>query len=231
MATNEEKEELVCPVCGRKDFKDKSGLTGHIRMKHPQYQGGTGPGTAVASTGKGKPSPVEALIQELKIPMLADGEAQVFDAGVEYGVRSVLVGVRVAQELSAMGVQQAMPLIKMAQEMRESEAHAAKILAGEFAEATLEANKDLKGAITALGNQITVSGPNPFASMLVQGMSPVVGQAFQSLMKYFGGKQLGEALPQPGAGAGQATTEPQVTDVPPIEEHSIKELQSEEVDN
>jgi hypothetical protein len=229
MATNEEKEELVCPVCGRKDFKDKSGLTGHIRMKHPQYQGGTGPGTAVASTGKGKPSPVEALIQELKIPMLADGEAQVFDAGVEYGVRSVLVGVRVAQELSAMGVQQAMPLIKMAQEMRESEAQAAKILAGEFAEATLEANKDLKGAIMGLGNQITASGPNPFASMMAQGMSPVFSQAFQGLMKYFGGKSGEGAVPQPDVRAGQAATElPTPVQEPTVEYHKLEELEEEE---
>jgi hypothetical protein len=229
MSDNEENEELVCPVCGRKGFKDKSGLTGHVRMKHPQYQSGTGLGTAVATTGKGKPSPLEVLIQELKVPAIADGQAVVFDAGVEYGVRSVLVGVRVAQELSAMGVQQAMPLIKMAQEMRESEAQAAKILAGEFAEATLEGNKELKGAITALGNQITASGPNPFASMFAQGMSPVFSQAFQGLMKYFGGKQGVGAVPQPGVGADQVATElPAPVQEPTVEYHKLEELEEEE---
>jgi len=73
-----------------------------------------------------KPLPVEALIEELVLPPMVDGTRHIFDSGVDYGMKSILIGVRVAQELSKMGIDQAGPIIRMAQEMRQTEGQVAK---------------------------------------------------------------------------------------------------------
>lgn len=223
------KEKITCEICGE-TFKDKSGLAGHMHGKHPEaLMGETAPEevTAPVPVKKGQ-SPLERLIQELKVPRVVNGQAEVFDAGVEYGVRSVLVGVRVAQELSAMGVQQAVPIIKMAQEMREAEGQAAKIIAAELAGATLEGNKDLRSAISQLGNQMQVSGPNPFASMMAGVMQPVLGQVMQTMLGTFFGGQSPASQPGAAADSGsnatiRAGTEVPVGPTPGIEEHDIND--------
>ena len=192
-------EKIVCQVCGRDDFKNTQGLTGHMRLKHPSAE--------VATEGEVKPgqpqtmavikrqqSPLEVLIKDLELPELVDGQAPVFDAGVQYGIRSVLVGVRVAQELSAMGVQQALPIINMAKEMRESEGQAAKIIAGELAQATLESNKQI---LAAIGQQAIAQSPNPMLTMMTQAMQPMLTQAMGNLMKAF--------TPKPGQPSGFLT--------------------------
>ena len=69
---------------------------------------------------------VEALIQELQLPNMVNGTREVFDSGVAYGMKSILIGVKIAQELSKMGIEQAGPIIKMAQEMRQTEGQVAK---------------------------------------------------------------------------------------------------------
>ena len=73
-----------------------------------------------------KPLPVEALINELQLPPMVNGTRHIFDSGVEYGMKSILIGVRVAQELSKMGIDQAGPIIRMAQELRQNEGQVAK---------------------------------------------------------------------------------------------------------
>ncbi|MBW2109820.1 MAG: hypothetical protein JRI36_14340, partial [Deltaproteobacteria bacterium] len=73
-----------------------------------------------------KALPVEALINELQLPPMVNGTRHIFDSGVEYGMKSILIGVRVAQELSKMGIDQAGPIIRMAQELRQSEGQVAK---------------------------------------------------------------------------------------------------------
>ncbi len=214
-------EKIVCSVCGRDDFATTQGLAGHVRQKHP--------GAEVAPGGEVKPgqpqtmavikkqqSPLEVLIKDLELPALVDGQAVVFDAGVQYGIRSVLVGVRVAQELSAMGVQQALPIINMAKEMRESEGQAARIIAGELAEATLESNKQI---LAAIGQQAIAQSPNPMLAMMTQTMQPLLSQAMGNLMTMFQPKQPPGSQPsqnnQPGEqpapgsqpGSQQATEE------------------------
>jgi|Deesub1362B_J571_1020462.scaffolds.fasta_scaffold04305_9 hypothetical protein len=83
------------------------------------------PETTKAVTSN-KPLPAEALINELQLPPMVDGTRHIFDAGVEYGMKSILIGVRVAQELSKMGIDQATPIIRMAQEMRQTEGQVAR---------------------------------------------------------------------------------------------------------
>jgi hypothetical protein len=224
-------DENKCEICG-KTFKTPQALSGHMRFKHSaQPQDTSGQTTAVVSQ---KQSPLEHLIADLKLPLIVDGQAQVFDAGVEYGVRSVLVGVRVAQELSAMGVQQAVPIIKMAQEMRESEGQAARVIATELAGATLEGNRDLKAALQQMGNQIQTSGPNPMASMMAGVMQPVLGQAMQQMMGSFMGGAMpgatppaGDGQPPPSAEQGQPVSEQPAAQEgePGISYHSLDELE------
>lgn len=226
---SEEEGEAICPICNQ-TFKNKAGLQGHMRLSHGG-QGSTEDDdkrpaepktTAVARKGQ---SPLEVLISELKLPEVANGQAVVFDAGVEYGVRSVMVGVRVAQELCAMGVQQAVPLIKMAQEMRESEGQAARLLASEFAEATLEANSDLKSAIGQLGHQISASAPNPMLSYLM----PLLMPEIQKLMaKFGGGASPGQGMPQPQLGVAPDQPQPQESN-PLIERHKLEEWEEYDV--
>jgi hypothetical protein len=198
-------EKIICPVCGRDDFKNTQGLAGHIRQKHP---GQEAPAGDVTPPGEPKPmsvikrqqSPLEVLIKDLELPALVDGQAEVFDAGVQYGVRSVLIGVRVAQELSAMGVQQASPIIQMAKEMRESEGQAARIIAGELAQATLESNKEILGTIRS---QAIAQSPNPMLAMMTQAMGPMFSQAMGNLLTMFQPKPR-QPAPQPGPQPSQA---------------------------
>ena len=217
-----------CDICGRDDFKSPQALSGHKQFKHSeQAQGTQAQTTAVAKKGQ---SPLEQLVQELKLPVMVDGQARIFDSGVEYGVRSVLMGVRVAQELSAMGVQQAVPIIKMAQEMRESEGQAAKIIAAELAGATLEGNKELRSAIGQLGSQITSSGPNPMLSTFMSMMQPYLGQTMEGLMKGFGKGKMG-AMPNMGVLQGEQKERkeqaPPASSTPGVEIHSIDEIEEE----
>jgi hypothetical protein len=220
-------EENKCEICGR-TFKTPQALSGHKQFKHAHGKTDRPNETTTAVVKKGQ-SPLEQLVSDLKLPLIVDGQAEVFDAGVEYGVRSVLVGVRVAQELSAMGVQQAVPIIKMAQEMREAEGQAAKVIASELAEATLEGNKDLKAALGQLGNQMQVSGPNPFASMMAGVMQPVLGQVMQKVMGSFLG-QAAPGAPPPPADQGQPASEqpPAQEGEPGISYHSLDELEERE---
>jgi len=179
------------------------------------------------STAITKAQPVEEIVANLPWPVDVNGHVNaVFVAGMRYEAMNVIRGIRLAQELSKMGVEQATPVIKMAQEMREAEGQAAKIIAVELAEATLEGNKDLRGAISQLGNQMQVSGPNPFASMMAGVMQPVLGQVMQKMMGTFIGGQV--PLTQPATDAGAAGSDsPGVTpsggSSPGIEEHSADE--------
>jgi len=204
-------------------------MLGHVRIKHPDVEideEGKVVSSPPTTAAKGKPQQVdrvEALIKGLHLPRLQDGQTRIFDAGVEYGVRSILVGVRVAQELSAMGVQQAVPIIKMAQEMRESEGQAAKIIAAELAEATIEGNKDLRATIQQFGQQMTMASPNPFASMMAGLMQPVLSQTMGRMMKGFDKGRPGQVMDEtPPSGSQEAGKEGEEQS-PGIEEHSIAE--------
>jgi len=202
----------------RQQLKEEGEKAGSIdavvsELRKKGYRKFGGKSTAITKT-----LPVEAIVDQMVMPVGVDGA---FIAGMKYEAFNIIRGIRLAQELSKMGIDQASPVIKMAQEMRESEAQAAKILAGEFAEATLEANKDLKGAIGQLGQQITASGANPMLGY----MMPLIMPEIQKLMARFSG-QLVPGTSQTGTGQ-QTPPPPEPTDAPPIEKHSIDEWEEE----
>lgn len=150
--------------------------------KRPKKQPGT---TAVTKTGSksaqifAKGSPPEALIDALEIPM--DGKLEGFDQGMRFGASVIVLGVRIVQELSALGVQQTKPLIDVANSMRQGEALAAKNAAGEAAmEAAGMVRADMMPLIASL--QKGTEGPDPVKAMMVRTMEPMIQGMMKTLM-------------------------------------------------
>ena len=168
------------------------------RMK-PAGTPGKG-GTQAVVKVETKPLPAESLISELVLPEMKDGTKQVFDAGVMYGMRSILVGVKVAQELSKMAIDQASPLIKMAQEMRASEGKAA----GEVArEAANEAAMGVAGYFEEKKPWLAAS-PDPMKALLVDMLRPVM----ENVIKQVTPGAAGEQSSPPGFTRRKASSQP-----------------------
>ena len=151
--------------------------------------------TAIAERGEGtKQLTVEAIIQEMKLPVIVNGGAKIFDAGVTYGMRALIAGVRLAQELSQMGIAQASPVIRMATEMRKAEAMSAQE-AGQVA-----AENALAGAIEYMSQQKPgkvdiATVPNPMMGIFARAMEPAMTNVFSKMFGIFGGQG---AQTQPG---------------------------------
>lgn len=146
--------------------------------------------TAVTPYGDGKQLAVEAIIHDMKLPaIVVGGGREIFDAGVDYGMRALVAGVRLAQELSQMGIAQASPVIRMATEMRKAEGMSAQE-AGQVA-----AENALAGAIQYLSQQQPKADiatvPNPMQGMLAR----MVEQMFSRM---FGMGQPQDGQQQPG---------------------------------
>lgn len=176
------------------ELKTKHGREfGVASKKKAPATSNAGKGTVVTT---GKPTP-ELLIQGLKVP---DGERDVFESGLKFGMNLVVLGVRVAQELSAIGVQQAKPLLDMAKDMRAGEIAAARSASAEgamLAAATIDANiSPVLAQIIQTQKALTTSGDDPMKGMMVRIMEPLLQNVLGSVM----GKMM------PGMGGG--TTAP-----------------------
>lgn len=142
----------------------------------------------------GKPLPIEELIKQLNLPPMVDGTRQVFDSGVAYGMTSIYIGVRIAQELSKMGIDQATPIIKMAQEMRQTEGQVAKetgLVMGETIAGKLFDYMESKSA----GKADIATVPQPFQGMFARIMETALDN-FSKRLIGAGGQQ--EANLPPG---------------------------------
>lgn len=163
--------------------------------------------TAVTQPGEGnKPQAVETIIHGMKLPAIVlDGGKEIFDAGVTYGMKALVAGVRLAQELSQMGISQASPVIRMAQELRAGAGESARE-AGQVA-----AENALAGAIEYLAQQkpgkvdiATVQ--NPMMGIFARALEPAMTQA---LGKLFAGFGMGGGQPAPtGAQVQPPATSP-----------------------
>jgi hypothetical protein len=161
---------------------------------------------ALANIGKGS---LDELVHGLIVPEVVDGRREAFNAGVEWATRSILTGVRLAQELSSLGIAQAGPLIKMAQEMRPD---ANQIAQQAAAEAAIGVAKEISPAFESLKNSIVASAPNPMLTMMVDVMKPLFGQVMSQVTKVFTrpqepGQQPGQSAPGQGAGFQPMTDE------------------------
>jgi len=119
-----------------------------------------------------KGSPPEALINAMVVPNV-DGELVGFDKGMKFGANLVVLGVRVAQELSAIGIQQARPVIDMAKSMREGEAMAAKGAAMDAAAmAAGQVERNIAPYLAAMGK--ASEGVNPMQAMMAKMFEPLM---------------------------------------------------------
>jgi len=222
---NGDNEKIVCEICG-KEFKDKQGLSGHMRFKHSDQSGA---GTVVAAPAKGMG--LDMAISRLRVPMVPEeynGAAKIywagFDEGVSYGANTILAGIRAAQELSNLGISQATPVIKMAQEMRLAESQASREAA---MQAAAGVGAQIMPRIDQLAAQVAGSGENPMAGLMMTLMQPAFQQAAQQLARLFGATQMPGMLGQPQA--EQAPAQPpaqgqsQAWSPPNIQEHSLEE--------
>jgi len=138
----------------------------------------------------------EILIEAIEVPDVSNGGGFIFEQGIKFGMSLVTLGIRMAQELSGIGVMQAKPLLDMAKSMREGETMAAKNAAGEAAmEAAGMVSSQMMPILNSLSHA-TPAGQDPMKAMLVRTMEPIV----QKMM----GGVLGGLLPG-GQGVPQIT--------------------------
>lgn len=142
------------------------------------------PGKGVQTFAKG--SPPEAIIESMMIP-LVDGQAEGFEHGMKFGASIVVLGVRIAQELSNLGVQQARPLVEMARDMRSGEAAAAKSAATEAAVgAAAMIQQNLQPYLANIGK---TPEANPMQGMMVRTMEPIIQRLMGGLVPGAGPQQ------------------------------------------
>ena len=135
-----------------------------------------------------KASTPEALVQSMTIPV--EGQLISLEAGIKIGMSLVVIGVRVAQELSQVGVQQARPLVAMAKEMRAGESAAAAVASKETAYEMSNRMQDfLTPALNELGGMIEQgskpkidTGPNPMQGMMARMFEPLMQNMNGGLM-------------------------------------------------
>jgi len=125
-------------------------------------------------------SPPEALINAIDFPVYTE-EGKIFERGLKAGATLLVLGVRVAQELSSIGIKQAEPIMAMSKSMREGEALAAKSAASEAAD-------QAAGRVAAYFDPIVsklsapASGSDPMKSMMVKAMEPLVNRMISKLV-------------------------------------------------
>lgn len=133
----------------------------------------------------------EGLIEGISIPV-EDGEGPIFEKGMKFGMTVLTLGVRVAQELSNMGVQQARPLVEMARDMRSGEAAAAKSAAGEAAMLAAGAvQQSMSPLLAQIAEQNRTSGPDPVKGMMVRTMEPLMKNLMGRMLPGMGKQEQG----------------------------------------
>jgi len=119
-------------------------------------------------------SPPEALINSISLAF-GNEEGEIFERGLKAGATLIVLGVRVAQELSNVGIQQAKPIMDMARSMREGEGLAAKDAASEAAERVGGHIANIFGpAFDRLARP--VEGSDPMKAMMVRTMEPMMNR-------------------------------------------------------
>lgn len=206
---------------------DKAGLRKRPARKRKGKPGdpakgegeGNGVGVSLTTTPPGalKVASPEALVDSLEIP--TDGQLVPLADGIKVGMSLVVLGVRVAQELSYVGVQQARPLVAMAREMRAGEETAARMASKETAFEMANRMQDfLTPALNELGEMVAQqggkpavdTGPNPMQGMMTRIMEPVLSNLIGSMF--------------PGA----ATTQNAPTGWKRVQRTSMKEEQADD---
>jgi len=135
-----------------------------------------------------KPFPPEFLISQIELPLAGNG-AKTFETGMKFGASMLVLGVRVAQELGNMGLQQARPIMDMANAMRQGEAEAAKTSAAEAAMLAAEQVKSDMTPLIATLSKVSPSG-DPMRDMVARVTEPIL-QRLMSMAIPGAGQQSG----------------------------------------
>lgn len=130
-----------------------------------------------ASMVKAKPSSLEALVNSFLLP-----ESASFEDGVKTGIHMTILGVRIAQELSTIGINQARPLLQMAQDMRKGEEVASKRASSEAAEEAAARVYNMIAPMLAEREKPTPVSTNPFMDMMARSMEPVIKKIMGSFV-------------------------------------------------
>jgi len=159
------------------ELKKELGSKGPVG-KHATVNGGSK--LQVFSRG----SPPEALVESLDVPIELDGS---FRTGMKFGMMSIISGIRIAQELSQIGVQQARPLVDMARDMRSGEAAAARSAALEAAtNAAGQVQSNLAPFLSQMDSRLSsIEKPrtgNPMQDMMVRILEPVMQNVVQKIV-------------------------------------------------
>lgn len=194
-----------------------------------------------------KGAPPEAIIDSIKFPGIFDGREVFFENGMKFGLSVAILGIRMAQELSNLGVSQVKPLIDMTKSMREGEALAAKNAASE---AAMEASGLTAQQIGPLMQQVnqklgqldskpsTGNEKDPMKAMMVRTMEPVMKNIMSQMFP--GGAAMADMMGSGVAGwtksnpsqsqenAGQENTGRENT---ASQGFTKKNQESEEIDN
>lgn len=154
-----------------------------------------------------KPVQAEELINAVHMPYSLRGVEQ-FEQGMKFGMTMTVLGVRLAQELSGVGISQAKPLLEMAKDMRSGEAAAAKSASQEASMAAAETVMQnimpqiaqLGSAVNALEDKVSAGkAPNPMQKMMMDTMQPIMSNLMGKLMPMLGGGQVNQGQPQQSA--------------------------------
>jgi len=172
---------------------------------HLQFGGGKGMSSKSVVLRDLSPA-IRSFIDEVYVPRPKDGQDGYWD-GYEEGTRRARQDIVLAmwglQQLSALGIQQAQPLVAMAKELR-TEPNPYEIGAA-VAEALGPAFSELKSGMVA-------SSPNPLATMFFSSLAPFIkGLMGQALGAFMPGGQ-GQALPGQPSGQ-QNIPKPEIEEV------------------
>ena len=103
---------------------------------------------------------------------------------MKFGAKMVVMGVRIAQELSALGIQQVKPLIELARDARSGEEAAAKNAAIEAAQGA--AAMVQQNLTPYLANMTKPAETNPMQSMMARTMGPIIERLMGGLLPGMG---------------------------------------------
>lgn len=173
------------------------------------------PAVNMARAAKG--NDMAQIMQAIKFP---EGNSADIQKGVTFGIGILLLGVRLVQEMSTIGIQQTKPLLDVARSMREGET-AAALRGAEAAgmAAAMGVTQQIGPELEAIrARQDAMSAPqlspnNPMADMMAKVMMPHMQSAMQKVMSGMmsgGGGMFGGGKPssQPALQAPQANYQP-----------------------
>lgn len=191
------KEELISMGFNKRSVETIASEIKHGKRGPGKQQSAQPAKSLMVRTAKGSP---EAIVKSADVPAVVGED---FKTGLEFGMNMIILGVRVAQELSAIGVQQARPLVDMARDMRAGELAAAKAGAQEAGrEAAVTVGKEIMPAVMSLDQRLSEmerpASTDPVKAMMVKIMEPII----QNTMKAFMPPGMQNVLPgtKPGEG-------------------------------